>query len=88
MKHRKKTSACKSFSHALCIVSLMFLYAVDVRADDPGTDSENVGPSPITLESIDPFVTETGFISLSVDASGSNAASATIQVNKPAGATV
>jgi len=66
----------------------MFLYAVDVRADDPGTDSENVGPSPITLESIDPVVTETGFISLSVDASGSNAASAIIQVNKPAGATV
>ncbi|WP_224363079.1 choice-of-anchor A family protein [Hyalangium versicolor] len=35
-----------------------------------------------------PIVTHSGFISLSVDGVGTNAASGTVQVNKPAGATV
>jgi len=67
---------------------MMLLGTVAVRAGDPGTDSENVGPSPVTLESIDPVVTETGNITLSVDGNGTNDASGTIQVNKPPGATV
>jgi len=66
----------------------MLLSAVVVRADDPGTDSENVGPSAVRLDSIDPVVTETGLISLSVDGIGTNDSSGTVQVNKPAGATV
>lgn len=88
MKHDAKMSTIQKFLSCFCVVALMLLYTVAVRADDPGTDSENVGPSPVTLESIDPVVTETGNISLSVDGLGSNAASGIIQVNKPAGATV
>ncbi|MEO8168871.1 MAG: hypothetical protein ABI623_11535, partial [bacterium] len=41
-----------------------------------------------TINSITPFSTESGFVSLSVDGLGSNAASGIIQVQKPAGATV
>src|SRR3990172_5653735 len=88
MKHDKKMGAIQKFLTGLCVVALMLLYTVVVRADDPGTDSEKVGPSPVTLESIDPVVTETGLISLSVDGDGTNNASGTIQVNKPDGATV
>lgn len=88
MKHDKKMSAIQKFLTGLCVVALMLLYTVVVRADDPGTDIEKVGPSPVTLESIDPVVTETGLISLSVDGNGTNDVSGTIQVNKPDGATV
>lgn len=90
MKHDIKTKLFQKFLPLtlICIVSMMLLSVVSVYADDPGTDADSVGPSDVTMESIDPVVTETGLISLSVDASGSNAASATIQVNKPAGATV
>ncbi len=41
-----------------------------------------------SVNSITPFSTESGFVSLSVDGLGSNAASGIIQVQKPAGATV
>ena len=56
---------------------------------EPGIDTEGVGPSAVELGSIVPFVTETGFISASIDGLGTNSgAGGTIQVDKPSGATV
>jgi len=55
----------------------------------PGTDTEGIGPSEVTFGSILPVVTETGFISLSVDGVGTNdPAGGLVYVDKPAGATV
>ncbi len=56
--------------------------------DTSGVDTYGIGPSEVQFGSIVPVVTETGFISLSIDGAGTNAASAIIQVDKPAGATV
>lgn len=54
----------------------------------PGTDAEGVGPSAVTLGSLVPATSATGRISLSVDAVGMLGTSGTVEVNKPAGATV
>ena len=56
--------------------------------DTSGEDTYAIGPSEVQFGSIVPVVTETGFISLSIDGAGTNASSAIIQVDKPAGATV
>ena len=50
---------------------------------DPGTDSLGVGLSPVAFGSIDPFVTESGFVYLSVDGLGILTPSGNIRVNKP-----
>jgi len=69
----------------------------DGRADTvPGADNYGIGPSEVEFGSLAPVVTESGFITLSLDASGSNGgayqfrggAPGTIRVQKPAGATV
>ncbi len=54
----------------------------------PGTDALGAGLSPVAFGSIDPFVTESGFVALSVDGLGTTSSSGTIRVLKPAGATV
>ncbi len=54
----------------------------------PGVDSHGVGTSKVQFGSIAPVVTETGFVSMSVDGLGTTAASGAIQVQKPQGATV
>ncbi|MBF8266565.1 MAG: hypothetical protein HW388_73 [Dehalococcoidia bacterium] len=54
----------------------------------PGTDADNVGPSDVFFGSLLPVVTETGYVSLSVDGEGTTGSSATVQVQKPSGATV
>lgn len=54
----------------------------------PGTDANGVGISEVTFGSILPVVTETGRLSLSVDGLGTLSSTGTIQVQKPAGATV
>ena len=62
----------------------------------PGADTFKIGPSEIEFGSLAPVVTESGLISLSLDASGSNGgpyefrggAPQTIRVQKPIGATV
>ena len=54
----------------------------------PGTDVNNVGPSKVLLGSLAQVANEVGKISVSVDAKGADNFPATIQVNKPVGATV
>lgn len=55
----------------------------------PGTDADGVGPSTVELGSIVPQITEVGKISLSIDGIGFYPeTSGTVQVEKPAGATV
>lgn len=72
------------------IVVLFQAFPVAVFADEePGTDSQGMGPSSAPLlGSIVPVVNETGHISLSVDGVGTYRDPGTIQVKKPAGATV
>ena len=71
----------------LLIIGAPQVYAVESTA--AGTNTDNLPLTEPQLGSIVPIVTETGYISLSVDGLGSNAASGIIQVEKPsAGATV
>jgi hypothetical protein len=86
MKNKMNTVFLKSI---LC-VSLIFIAALGVvSADDIGADTKNIGPSDVTIGSIVPQVTETGKVSLSVDGLGVYPGyTGTIQVEKPAGATV
>lgn len=77
------------------MISLLSVYAtafmtMPVHANPlPGTDSNGAGLTPVTMGSIIPVVTEVGKISVSLDALGTNdAAGGTIDVQKPAGATV
>ncbi len=73
---------------------LALALSVPVYADDgePGTVPQKVSSESMVIPShfsISPIVTETGFISLSIDGLGTNNANGgTIQVQKPAGATV
>jgi hypothetical protein len=61
----------------------------DPLPEDPGTDYDNVGPSAVEFGSIIPQITEVGKISLSIDGLGVwPGNTGTIQVEKPAGATV
>lgn len=56
---------------------------------EPGTDAYGVGPWDVEYGSLASIVTETGPITLSLDASGSNGPPQTLRVQKPsAGATV
>lgn len=65
---------------------------VGERAAAPGTRASFVGavelPPKDALRSLDPTVAETGLVSASIDGCGSNQASCTVDVDKPAGATV
>lgn len=55
----------------------------------PGTDPiQRRYSKAMRIASVTPFTTETGLVSLSLDGLGSNAASGTIQVEKPSGAVV
>jgi hypothetical protein len=69
------------------VVVLAAGVSMPVYGAEPGTDANGNGYVDVH-GSIDPVVTETGFISLSVDGLGTNTPPGTIQVNKPAGATV
>jgi MYXO-CTERM domain-containing protein len=51
-------------------------------------DSSGVGISDVQFGSLAPVVTETGFISWSIDGVGTSAATGNVRVNKPASATV
>ena len=86
----KKKSYVKGACTGLVILLLISALAPQVYAQsEPGVDTEGIGPSAVTMGSIVPVVTETGKISLSVDGLGVYPAnSGTIQVEKPAGATV
>lgn len=57
----------------------------EIVIQDDQISPNNNGPSPTPLQ---PVVTETGLISLSIDGLGTDEASGIIQVEKPAGATV
>jgi len=72
------------------ILLFVLAFAPQVYAQsEPGVDTEGIGLSEVTMGSIVPVVTETGKISLSVDGLGVYPGnSGTIQVEKPAGATV
>jgi hypothetical protein len=53
----------------------------------PGADTNGVGLSQVEFGSLAPIVNETGFISWSLDGMGTSAATGTIRVQKPSGAT-
>jgi hypothetical protein len=78
----------KYFSIISIIVALVFAFGFAKAMAEPGTNTDGLPLTEPQLGSIVPFVTETGLISLSVDGLGTNTASGTIQVDKPAGATV
>ena len=68
---------------------LSFFLIPSLFAQDPGMNDNGVPLTTPQLGSIIPLVTETGFISLSVDGVGTNnPGGGIIQVDKPAGATV
>ena len=72
-------------------ITLVAVLAVVASADgDPGSDTDGVGTHNdwVPLGSILPQVTETGFISASIDGLGTNLPAGTITIIKPAGATV
>ena len=74
---------------AVLVLLLSVLGTAALAGSPPGTDTDGIGPSEVTFGSIIPVVTETGFISLSVDGVGSNnVTGALVYVDKPAGATV
>lgn len=54
----------------------------------PGEDDGGVGISKVQFGSLAPMVTESGFISWSIDGLGTLSTTGSIRVNKPAGATV
>ena len=79
--------ACTDESGPTGIGDVTIQATVD-ETSSPGEDDEALGPSEVTLGSIIPIVSETGQVSVSIDGAGTNEASSTIQVDKPAGATV
>jgi len=70
------------------IAALTGLMLGSVGAATPGTDSAGVGLSPVLFGSIEPIVTESGFITVSQDAMGTSSSSGSIHVDKPVGASV
>lgn len=74
----------------LILVTILTLLSAAAAAEEPGsgiaTDENQMSID--SVNSLQPIVTETGKISLSLDGLGTNAASGTIEVEKPAGATV
>lgn len=84
-------------SITILVIALMFIGTV---AADPGQapattksmifEKSSSGPmfGPMSTSSLKPFATESGKVSLSVDGLGITSSSGTIQVEKPAGATV
>jgi hypothetical protein len=75
----------------LTLVTILTLLSATAAAEgEPGSgiamDENQVSID--SVNSLQPIVTETGKISLSLDGLGTNAASGTIDVEKPAGATV
>ncbi len=83
-------------SIVVALVMLLGVVALPVSAqEEPGTVPERteivIEDEPavsVVPTSLQPVVTETGLISLSIDGLGTNEASGIIQVEKPAGATV
>ncbi|MCF6148545.1 MAG: PEF-CTERM sorting domain-containing protein [Candidatus Kuenenia sp.] len=92
MKYTSKHKSIPNMVTYVCILCLVVFSALSANADQLGTigvDEKGVGTSEVSLDSIDPVVTETGFISLSIDGLGTNDVNGgIIQVEKPAGATV
>lgn len=82
----------KNYAKELCTylaILLLISAFMPLAYAEPGTDTENIGPSNVTMGSIIPHATETGKISLSMDGLGVYPGnSGIIQVDKPAGATV
>ncbi len=74
----------------LILVTILTLLSATAAAEEPGSgiamDENQVSVD--SANSLQPIVTETGKISLSLDGLGTNAISGTIEVEKPAGATV
>ncbi|MCX9011789.1 MAG: Ig-like domain-containing protein [Candidatus Methanoperedens sp.] len=72
-------------------ILLIILNATMALAVDPGTIPADMASAPVpdySTLSINPVITETGKISLSVDGLGTIASTGVIQAEKPAGATV
>lgn len=83
----------KNFLSVSAVLSLIFFYTITLYAAEPGTKTTkdkgaNASKAVILPKAITPSITETGFISLSLDALGTNSVSGIVQVEKPAGATV
>lgn len=72
----------------ICTIVLLFAFTSVAYADSPGTDGNGAGTSDVNFGSLLPVLTETGLLSLSIDGLGTINATGTIQVEKPAGATV
>lgn len=72
----------------MLILIVSFTSPAALASSPPGTDYDDLGPSEVNFGSILPVITESGFISLSVDGLGTLAETGNIQVDKPAGATV
>src|SRR5262249_28075092 len=74
---------------AACLLSQWVVgVAPAAAAGTPGTNSSGRPLSTVRMGSLEPVVSETGKVSLSVDGQGTTAATGTIQVQKPAGAIV
>ena len=79
------------FIAAILVISVFAVIpmtATSEYASEPGVDTKGIRLSNEEVGSIVPEVTETGKISLSVDGLGTLTSTGTIQVEKPAGATV
>jgi hypothetical protein len=73
----------------LAVAATLSLWSVGYAAsNDPGTDSAGVGASTPAFGSIEPLVTMSGHLTLSVDGVAENSGSGAIRVQKPSGATV
>jgi hypothetical protein len=81
-------TALRKATLAATVLSAGFLgLGGTAHAQSAGQDNGGVGISNVAFGSLAPVVTETGFISWSLDGMGTTAASGTIRVQKPAGAT-
>lgn len=82
----------KYFSRNLAASFILFLLLVVTTGlyagAEPGVEPNRVNSPEATSASISPVIADSGLISLSVDGLGMTSTSGTIQVEKPAGATV
>jgi hypothetical protein len=91
-----RRSSIQQLVLGLGVLSVAAVAPPEASEQEPGTDAYGVGPWEVEYDSLAPIVTETGPITLSLDASGSNGGPyefrggppETLRVRKPAGATV